>query len=138
MFGVALTPEVSDTEPKCQFRPTAGVRCLAAPWFGRTRDLSRTAAGAVILPHRLSPGTLHMTGSIHRGMASELQDRGSSAAHSIAVPPEIVRKWQEFVDLLSEIMHVPSASIMRVEPPHIKVFVSSTSKGNPCEPGALD
>lgn len=79
-----------------------------------------------------------MTGSIHRGMASELQDRGSSAAHSIAVPPEIVRKWQEFVDLLAEIMHVPSASIMRVEPPHIKVFVSSTSKGNPCEPGALD
>jgi len=27
---------------------------------------------------------------------------------------------------------------MRVDPPHIKVFVSSTSKGNPCEPGALD
>ncbi len=40
--------------------------------------------------------------------------------------------------MLAEIMHVPSASIMRVEPPHIKVFVSSTSKGNPCEPGALD
>src|SRR5258707_4371777 len=35
-------------------------------------------------------------------------------------------------------MHVPSASIMRVDPPHIKVFVSSASKGNPCEPGALD
>jgi PAS domain S-box-containing protein len=42
------------------------------------------------------------------------------------------------VNLLAEIMHVPSASIMRVDPPHIKVFVSSTSKGNPCEPGALD
>jgi PAS domain S-box-containing protein len=27
---------------------------------------------------------------------------------------------------------------MRADPPHIKVFVSSTSKGNPCEPGALD
>jgi PAS domain S-box-containing protein len=89
-------------------------------------------------PHRLSRGTLHMTGSIHRGTASEPQDRGSSAAHSIEVPPEIVRKWQEFVNLLAEIMHVPSASIMRVDPPHIKVFVSSTSKGNPCEPGALD
>jgi PAS domain S-box-containing protein len=79
-----------------------------------------------------------MTGSIHRGTASEQEDRGSSAAHSIEVPPEIVRKWQEFVNLLAEIMHVPSASIMRVDPPHIKVFVSSTSKGNPCEPGALD
>src|ERR1700693_3396602 len=35
-------------------------------------------------------------------------------------------------------MHVPSASIMWADSPHIKVFVSSSSKGNPCEPGALD
>src|SRR5438874_1983831 len=70
--------------------------------------------------------------------ASEPQDRSSSAAHSIEMPSEIIRKWQELVNLLGEIMHVPSASIMRVDPPHIKVFVSSTSKGNPCEPGALD
>src|SRR4029077_6262906 len=79
-----------------------------------------------------------MTGSFHRGTASGPQDRSSSAAHSIEVPPEIVRRWQDFVNLLAEIMHVPSASIMRPDPPHIKVFVSSTSKGNPCEPGALD
>jgi PAS domain S-box-containing protein len=59
-------------------------------------------------------------------------------AHSIEVPSEIIRKWQEIVNLLAEIMHVPSASIMRVDPPHIKVFVSSTSEGNPCEPCALD
>jgi PAS domain S-box-containing protein len=58
--------------------------------------------------------------------------------HSIQVPSEIVRKWQEIVDVLAEIMHVPSASIMRVEPPHIKVFVSSASAGNPCEPGSVD
>jgi PAS domain S-box-containing protein len=70
--------------------------------------------------------------------ASEPQDRSSSVAHSIEVPAEIIRKWQEIVDLLAEIMHVPSASIMRVDPPQIKVFVSSTSEGNPCEPGALD
>ena len=68
----------------------------------------------------------------------EPQDRSSSVAHSIEVPSEIIRKWQEIVNLLAEIMHVPSASIMRVDPPHIKVLVSSTSKGNPCEPGALD
>ncbi|MEH2471788.1 PAS domain S-box-containing protein [Nitrobacteraceae bacterium AZCC 2161] len=79
-----------------------------------------------------------MNESIHGETASEPQDRSSCVAHSIAVPPEIVRKWQEFVNLLAEIMHVPSASIMRVDPPHIKVFVSSTSEGNPCEPGALD
>src|SRR5919197_5241198 len=57
---------------------------------------------------------------------------------SIQAPPDIVRKWQEIVDLLAGIMRVPSASIMRVEPPHIKVFVSSTSQGNPCEPGSVD
>src|ERR1700741_2863365 len=72
-----------------------------------------------------------MSESIHgERTASESQDR--------EVPSEIIRKWQEFVNLLAEIMHVPSASIMRVDPPHIKVFVSSTSEGNPCKPGALD
>ncbi|MEJ0075635.1 MAG: ATP-binding protein [Alphaproteobacteria bacterium] len=50
------------------------------------------------------------------------------------VPADIVRKWQEIVDLLADIVHVPSALIMRVEPPHIKVFLSSESKGNPYEP----
>src|SRR6202158_2139072 len=80
-----------------------------------------------------------MNESIHgERTASELQDRSSSVAHSIEVPSEIIRKWQEFVNLLAAIMHVPSASIMRADPPHIRVFVSSTSKGNPCEPGALD
>jgi PAS domain S-box-containing protein len=80
-----------------------------------------------------------MNESIHgERTASEPQDRSSSVAHLIEVPSEIIRKWQEIVNLLAEIMHVPSASIMRVDPPHIKVFVSSTSKGNPCEPGALD
>ena len=54
-------------------------------------------------------------------------------AHSTPVPPEIVRKWQEIVDLTAEIMHVPSALIMRVEPPNIKVFISSETNGNPYE-----
>src|ERR1700721_2175637 len=63
---------------------------------------------------------------------------GERIGHSIEVPSEIIRKWQEIVNLLAEIMHVPSASVMRVDPPHIKVFVSSTSEGNPCEAGALD
>jgi hypothetical protein len=45
--------------------------------------------------------------------------------HSTEVPSEIVRKWQEIVNLLAEIIRVPSALIMRVEPPNIKVFVSN-------------
>jgi PAS domain S-box-containing protein len=54
-------------------------------------------------------------------------------SHSISVPPDIIQKWQEIVDLTAEIMHVPSALIMRVEPPNIKVFVSSETSGNPYE-----
>src|SRR6266481_9059621 len=54
--------------------------------------------------------------------------------HSLQVPSEIIHKWQEVVDLLAEIMHVPSALIMQVDPPNVKVFVSSESKGNPYEP----
>ena len=54
--------------------------------------------------------------------------------HPVQVPSETIQKWQGVVDLLAEIMHVPSALIMRVEPPNIKVFVSSESNGNPYEP----
>jgi PAS domain S-box-containing protein len=53
---------------------------------------------------------------------------------SVQVPADVMRKWQEILDLLADILHVPSALIMRVEPPNIKVFVSSESKGNPYEP----
>ena len=51
----------------------------------------------------------------------------------IQLPSEVIRKWQEIVDLLAEIMRVPSALVMRVEPPNITVFLSSKSKGNPYE-----
>ena len=49
------------------------------------------------------------------------------------MPAETLRKWQGIVNLLAEIMHVPSALIMKVEPPNIRVFVSSESNGNPYE-----
>ena len=49
------------------------------------------------------------------------------------VPAQITEKWQEIIDLLAEVLHVPSALIMKVEPPEIRVFVRSESKGNPYE-----
>jgi len=51
----------------------------------------------------------------------------------IQVPSEIVEKWQEIVNIIAEIVHVPSALVMKVEPPNIKVFVSSESNGTPYE-----
>ena len=43
----------------------------------------------------------------------------------IQVPFEIIQKWQEIVNIIAEIIHVPSALVMKVESPNIKVFVSS-------------
>ena len=53
------------------------------------------------------------------------------------VPSQIIQKWQEVVDLLAEILRVPSALIMKVEPPSIKVFVRSETAGNPYETGEV-
>ena len=57
--------------------------------------------------------------------------------HRVQIPTDIVEKWQEIIDLVAEIVQVPSALIMRVEPPNIEVFVSSVSKGNPYHPHEL-
>lgn len=63
-----------------------------------------------------------------------LREAGLSMSTAvIQVPFEIVQKWQEIVNIIAEIIHVPSALIMKVEPPNIKVFVSSESDGNPYE-----
>src|SRR5215475_14395670 len=51
----------------------------------------------------------------------------------IKVPSPITQKWQEIIDLLAEVLHVPSALIMKIEPPNIRVFVCSESEGNPYE-----
>jgi len=63
--------------------------------------------------------------------------RPNGQPRPIKVPSEIVTKWQEIVNLLAEIMHVPAALVMQVEPPNIKVFVSSDSARNPYEHGEL-
>ncbi len=52
-------------------------------------------------------------------------------ATALQVTSEFVTKWQEIVDLLAEIIRVPAALVMKVEPPNIKVLVSSKSPGNP-------
>src|ERR1700704_4963055 len=56
-----------------------------------------------------------------------------NAFEIIQVPSEVLQKWQELVDLLAEVLHVPSALIMKVEPPNIRVFARSESEGNPYE-----
>src|ERR1700709_1788428 len=52
---------------------------------------------------------------------------------AIQVPSQTIQKWQEIIDLVAELLHGPLALVMKVEPPNIKVFVSSESEGNPYE-----
>ena len=52
----------------------------------------------------------------------------------IAIPSDVLRKWQRIADLLANIVHVPSAVICKLEPPHFshyKILASSNSEGNP-------
>lgn len=53
----------------------------------------------------------------------------------IEIPADILKNWQEIVDLLAEIIQIPAALIMRFTDPDIEVFVSNRGKDNPYHPG---
>ena len=58
--------------------------------------------------------------------------RPSSA--EVAIPTDVIEKWQRIVDLLANIVRVPSAVVCKLEPPHYthyKILASSNSGGNP-------
>jgi PAS domain S-box-containing protein len=51
-----------------------------------------------------------------------------------AISSDVLRKWQGIVDLLANVMHVPSAVVCKLEPPHYthySIVASSNSDGNP-------
>lgn len=57
-----------------------------------------------------------------------------SHSAEIPIPAKVIEKWQQIVDLLAEVVQVPSSVICKLEPPdytHYKVFTSSKSQGNP-------
>jgi GAF domain-containing protein len=54
----------------------------------------------------------------------------------IQVPDRLLANWQEMVDIMAEIVHVPAALIMRAQEPTIEVCVASKNEGNPYQPGA--
>lgn len=54
---------------------------------------------------------------------------------NLEVPTNILQNFQEIVDILAEMIGIPSALIMRFEEPYIEVFASSHSEGNPYHPG---
>ena len=58
----------------------------------------------------------------------------NSETTEIAIPSDILGKWQRIADLLANIMHVPSAVVTKLEPPHnthYRTIVSSSGEANP-------
>ena len=58
----------------------------------------------------------------------------NSATPEIAISSDVLRKWQGIVDLLANIMHVPSAVVCKLEPPDYtfyRIVANSNSEGNP-------
>jgi PAS domain S-box-containing protein len=48
----------------------------------------------------------------------------------IVIPRRIEEKWQETVNIAAQIINVPSALIMKIDAPYIKVYKSSQSSNN--------
>ena len=53
----------------------------------------------------------------------------------IHIPDKMINKWQNIVNTLAEMIHVPAALIMKLEPPYIEVFRSSETNNNPYKVG---
>ena len=52
----------------------------------------------------------------------------------IAIPSDVLQKWQRIVDLLASIVRVPSAVVCKLEPPddtYYRIVANSHSEGNP-------
>jgi PAS domain S-box-containing protein len=64
-----------------------------------------------------------------------VEESGKMSTVNVSITQEFIDKWQRTVDLIADIVQVPAALIMKVEPPEITVFVASHSKGNPYERG---
>jgi PAS domain S-box-containing protein len=57
-----------------------------------------------------------------------------SGTPEIVIPSDVLRKWQRLVDLLANIVRVPSAVVCKLEPPddtHYRIVANNTSEGNP-------
>jgi signal transduction histidine kinase len=67
--------------------------------------------------------------SIHKKVAMQ------NSASKLQISESVMQVWQDFLDVLTQILNVPVALIMKWEEPYISVLLSSDSKGNPYHPG---
>jgi GAF domain-containing protein len=68
-------------------------------------------------------------------MTTDQAPEPPARTHALAIPEELVAKWQRLVDLLAETVGVPAALIMRAGEEEIEVFRASQGEDNPYTPG---
>ncbi len=75
-------------------------------------------------------------------MVSRTDSQGREPRHagwgSVDKPkilPVTIDKWQRVVDILARVCEVPTALIMKVDPPEIEAFLVSNTDGNPYDAG---
>ena len=54
------------------------------------------------------------------------------------ISKEVIENWQQTVNVIARIARVPSALIMKVEPPYMKVLIASEGEENPYQPEDKD
>ena len=59
----------------------------------------------------------------------------SIQSREITIPEDILGKWQSVVDIMAEVLAVPSAIVTRVHPPEIEVLRAAKTAGNPYKAG---
>lgn len=64
-----------------------------------------------------------------------MKDHPHHINDDFAIPPKVQSAWQTTVDLIADIMQVPSAIITRVFPPYVEVFTASATPDNPYHAG---
>jgi len=55
--------------------------------------------------------------------------------NNIAIPDEVVDRWQQIVDTIASLLPVPSVMINRLDPPELEIFRSNIGKDNPFPSG---
>jgi diguanylate cyclase (GGDEF)-like protein len=55
-----------------------------------------------------------------------------------SIHPQVLNRWQRFLDIIADLLQVPAALIMRITPSDMEVFLASANQDNPYQKNAKD
>jgi len=59
----------------------------------------------------------------------------SNSGKDFEMPAAIKEKWQRMVNIMSNLLRVPTGFIMKVDGPHIQIFTANVADTNPYHAG---